>query len=346
MNKSKTQILDIIRICAALMVFTVHFFMFVEAPSGISRITANFSSGVALFFVISGYLMMQSLEHCTSIGEYFKKRVIRIIPSYYAILVIGIFVWDMALGMMPPDELSLGWLRYFLFLNTVVPSKNYYSWNDLWGLWTFSCFMFFYLIAPLLKKIIKNYRQCLILLFITIVSGYLSGAVVQRLFNSFGYADAYIIAGDSPWFNLNVFVIGMTLWYALKENREKNFAGVCALIITALMLIEKTNRVGFGCAAAIIIIAFFNMEIKNTFVVKLIDVLGRYSFSFYLVHLAVMQLLNLAKEQGYIDNNLLFMLLIIIISAVAAVLLYNCVEKPAAEFIRKYSKHNSPKKAC
>lgn len=337
MNKSKTQILDIIRICAAIMVFTVHFFMFVEAPSAISRITANFSSGVALFFVISGYLMMQSLEHCTSIGEYFKKRVIRIIPSYYAILLVGIFVWDMALGMMPPDELSIGWLRYFLFLNTVVPSKNYYSWNDLWGLWTFSCFMFFYLIAPLLKKLIKNYRQCLILLFATIILGYLSGAVVQRLFNSFGYTDAYIIAGDSPLFNLNVFVIGMALWYAVRENREKNFAGVCALIITALMLIEKTNRVGFGCAAAIIIIAFFDMEIKNAFVVKLIDVLGRYSFSFYLVHLAVMQLLNIAREQGYINSNILFMLLIIVVSVVAAVLLYNGVEKPAAAFIRKHT---------
>lgn len=329
----KTQILDIVRICAALMVFAVHFFMFVDAPSFISSITANFSSGVALFFVISGYLMMQSLDRCENTGEYFKKRVIRIIPSYYAVVMVGIVVWDMLLGQMPPDELGIGWLRYFLFLNTIVPSRNYYSWNDLWGLWTFSCFMVFYLVAPLLKHLIKNYRQSLVFLVLAIIGGYLSGYITEYFFVKLGYHDAYIIAGDSPWFNLNVFAIGMSLWYALKENREKNFAGVCALIITAFMLLEKINRIGFGCAAAIIIIAFMDAEFRNQKTVRAIDIMSRYSFPLYLVHLGVMEILNLARNNGYINNNLVFAVLIIIVSSAAAAVLYNFVEKPVARLM-------------
>lgn len=329
----KTQILDIVRICAALMVFAVHFFMFVDAPSFISSITANFSSGVALFFVISGYLMMQSLDRCESTGEYFRKRVIRIIPSYYAVILVGIVVWDIILEQMPADELGLGWFRYFLFLNTIVPSQNYYSWNDLWGLWTFSCFMVFYLLAPLLKRLIKNYRQSLVFLFLAVIGGYLSGYAIEYFFVKLGYQDAYIIAGDSPWFNLNVFAIGMSLWYALKENMEKNFAGVCAMIITAFMLLEKTNRIGFGCAAAIIIIAFIDIEFKNPKAVKAIDIMSRYSFPLYLVHLGVMEMLNLARKSGYISNNMVFAVLITVVSVIAAAALYNLVEKPVSGFI-------------
>jgi peptidoglycan/LPS O-acetylase OafA/YrhL len=329
----KRQILDITRICAALMVFTVHFFMFVDAPSAISRITANFSSGVALFFVISGYLMMESLEHCRDIREYMHKRVVRILPSYYAILLVAIVVWDIILGQMPSDELGLGWIRYFLFLNTIVPSKQYYFWNDLWGLWTFSCFMVFYLLAPFLKKIIKNYKQSLVFLGISIVGGYAAGYVMEYIFVRLGYSDAYIIAGDSPWINLNIFAIGMCMWYALREHKERSFMGVCGVLITVLMLFGKQNRISYGCAAAVIILAFWEIAITSKIAVKIIDVLSRYSFSLYLVHLGVIEILDLARQQGYIRSNILFALLCIVLSAAAAVLLYQLVERPAAKLL-------------
>lgn len=328
--KQKNQIFDIIRICAALMVFTVHFFMFVEAPDKLASFTAGFSSGVALFFVISGYLMMQSLDRCQNIGEYFRKRVIRIVPSYYAILVIGILVWDILLKQMPADELGLGWLRYFLFLNTIVPARDYYKWNDLWGLWTLSCFMVFYLAAPILKRVIKNYTQSIVFLLLSIAGGYACSYLMEYVLVGMGYHDAYIIASDSPWFNLNVFAVGMSLWYAVSEKKEKNFAGICALIIFVLFLFEKQNRVGFGCATAVIIIGFFNAAFRQQWIVHTIDVLSRYSFPFYLVHLGVMEILGVMRERGIIDNNIIFALLVIVISVVAAVMLYHLVEQPVA----------------
>lgn len=334
----KTQILDIVRICAALMVFTVHFFMFVEAPSFISRITANFSSGVAMFFVISGYLMMQSLDSCRSLSEYYKKRVIRIIPSYYAIVLTGLIVWDVILAKMPEDSMGLGWLRYFLFLNTIVPSKDYYSWNDLWGLWTFSCFMVFYLVAPLIKKCVKNYKSSVVALFLLIVFAYVSSYVTEHVFVNMGFEDAYIIAGDSPWFNLSIFAIGVALWYAKKEQKEINYAGICGIVILALMLIDKaTNRIAFGCVMAVIIICFWNVDIKGRVFNKVVDSLSVYSFPLYLVHLAVMQLLNILRQSGVIGSNVVFAGLIIVVSAVAAVALYWLVDVPCGKIIKKLS---------
>lgn len=331
--EKKRQILDIVRICAALMVFTVHFFMFVDAPAAISKITANFSSGVALFFVISGYLMMQSVERSSSYGEYFRKRVVRIIPSYYAIVLVAAFVWDFLLHQMPPDELGLGWLRYFLFLNTVVPSQNYYFWNDLWGLWTFSCFMFFYLAAPFLKKWIRNYRQSLIFLAVSIVGGYAAGYVTEYVFGRLGYGDAYIIAGDSPLFNLNIFAIGISMWYALKEKKEREFMGVCGLLTIVLMLAGKTNRISYGCLAVIIILAFWELEFHSAVAVKAIRVMSCYSFPFYLVHLGVIEILDLLRGQGVISGGLFYGVLCVVGSVIGAVLLYNLVEKPVTRLI-------------
>lgn len=68
---------------------------------------------------------------------------------------------------MPADSmLGIGWLRYFLFLNGIVPSSQYYYWNDLWGLWTMSCFMLYYILAPIIRKYVKNYRASLFFLLL------------------------------------------------------------------------------------------------------------------------------------------------------------------------------------
>ena len=56
-------IFDILRIVAALMVFSIHLFIFVpNLPSGLTAILSNGSYGVSIFFVMSGFLIFDSLE--------------------------------------------------------------------------------------------------------------------------------------------------------------------------------------------------------------------------------------------------------------------------------------------
>ncbi len=52
-------------------------------------------TGVAGFFAISGYLVMQSLERSNTIKEYFLKRILRIYPA-----LIGVLVLTVILGML------------------------------------------------------------------------------------------------------------------------------------------------------------------------------------------------------------------------------------------------------
>lgn len=125
-------VFDILRVLAAAMVFMIHFagFRNLPKPQFVFNIFRHFNFGVCVFFVMSGYLIMQSVENSRNIKEYFIKRVSRIIPAYYAIIVFAIIVWDVILGQMPADSmLGIGWLRYFLFLNGIVPSSQYYYWE-------------------------------------------------------------------------------------------------------------------------------------------------------------------------------------------------------------------------
>ena len=123
-NGINRPVFDILRVTAAAMVFMIHFagYRNLPKPQFVFMLFRHFNFGVCMFFVMSGYLIMQSVDASRNVNEYFVKRVSRIIPAYYAIIVFAIIVWDIILGQMPKDTmLGIGWLRYFLFLNGIIP---------------------------------------------------------------------------------------------------------------------------------------------------------------------------------------------------------------------------------
>ena len=108
-NSINRPVFDILRVLAAVMVFMIHFagFRNLPKPQFVFTLFRHFNYGVSIFFAMSGYLIMQSVESSSSLKEYFIKRVSRIVPAYFAILIFGIIVWDLILGQMPPDSFTL-----------------------------------------------------------------------------------------------------------------------------------------------------------------------------------------------------------------------------------------------
>ena len=68
--------------------------------------------GVELFFVISGYLACISLSSKQSVGVFYKKRAIRILPLYYFCIGYFFLMETFLFHSIPEDPLHLGWLRY------------------------------------------------------------------------------------------------------------------------------------------------------------------------------------------------------------------------------------------
>src|SRR5690606_19253145 len=68
--------------------------------------------GVYGFFVISGYLIYQSLERSSSVKSYLKKRIRRVFPALFVVVFLATFV--------------LGSLR------TTLPLSQYLSSSSTW----------------------------------------------------------------------------------------------------------------------------------------------------------------------------------------------------------------------
>lgn len=324
-------IFDILRIIAALMVFVIHLFIFVPGfPRPVYDVLSNGGYGVSIFFVISGFLIMESLEHSKSIKEFYCKRISKLIPAYYAILIVGVVVWDKWLMQMPKDGFVLGWLRYFLCLNTWVPSSDYYHWNDLWGLWTIGCFVFFYLIAPVLKTYLGNFKRAAVFMVIMLPVTFVLSKLGASFYGSLGASLPDMMASDNPIYSLNTFAMGICGWYAVREHKEKTYIQIVAILLAGLIGLNMYNRMLWGLLCALIMIAFIDMKLKSNKIGNILKVLGKYSFSLYLVHLPVIEIINYCGISG-----ITYVVLAVAVSVVAAVLLYHVVEKPCGALIKK-----------
>lgn len=121
------------------MVLTVHLFQYIlPANHPIIQITKYGDRGVPIFFALSGYLIMYSIQNSPTLTTFYLKRIFRIIPLYYTILTILVIFYP-----MPKDELGLGWLRYYLFMNEIVPAQEQ-EWISICGFWCMPSFIILY----------------------------------------------------------------------------------------------------------------------------------------------------------------------------------------------------------
>ena len=341
-NTINRPVFDMLRVLAAAMVFMIHFagFRNLPKPQFVFNLFRHFNFGVCIFFVISGYLIMQSVESSGSLKEYFIKRVSRIIPAYYAIIIFAIIVWDLILGQMPKDDmLGIGWLRYFLFLNGVLPSREYYYWNDLWGLWTMSCFMLYYLLAPAIRKYVRSYKASLVFLTAVVVFAYGYKAVYTVFLNANNVPWAAETAGDCAVFNLISFAFGTVAWYAVREGKDKNYMRlVIAALACFLAAREDTfNRIIWSLLTVAFILAMkdFSYGGRTQWLGGLFSFLSKYSFTVYLVHMPIIELTEYFSEHVMYLGYVPFLAIVLSATAVMTALLHHLVEVPFAKLIKR-----------
>ena len=66
---------------------------------------------------------------------------------------------------MPHDWAGLGWLRYIFIIGQYIPGEN--QWRNLSFTWTIGIFVLFYIMTPILARIMKTYRSSLVGLAVT-----------------------------------------------------------------------------------------------------------------------------------------------------------------------------------
>lgn len=151
--------------------------------------------GVALFFSLSGFLitslLFRELEktHTIRLKDFYIRRILRIWPLYYLILLIGLFVINRIDAFKIPvlsDKMynDMSWLN-ILNVILIIPNFNHYYIPYTDQRWSIIVEEQFYLIQPALLRIFRNryvlvFCFCLIVFSSEIFSGLVRGLRLDR----------------------------------------------------------------------------------------------------------------------------------------------------------------------
>ncbi|WP_163120085.1 acyltransferase family protein [Acinetobacter pittii] len=303
----------------------------------------GFSSGflgVDVFFVVSGFLMA-ILYNSEQKKEFFIKRAKRLLPSYFTVVFITLLA---SVFLVLPSEQTqvVNQSIYSLFFANNIgfwQQESYFSksnFNPLLHLWSLGVEIQFYLIIPLL---VWFFRKSIWFLIFTLL-----GSLVV----------CFLITGISP--KTSFFMMPLRLWEFLigyiaalyftnngapiYKNKIISIISLACIILIPLVIRVDGNSLswyighpGFFalvvCLATAAILALgLPSRLQENFIARGLVVLGKYSYSIYLVHFPLIVIYlyqpfsgTILHPEHEIDKIILFILI-----GISSFLLYNLIE--------------------
>ena len=312
LNNNKIDIIEFSRFVAAMLVMCVHMPVF------------GFGAfGVDIFFIISGFVMMHSTE--TTSSNFFKKRLIRILPNYY-IFTLGVFILALKFPhLLNNTTADLNHLLKSLFF---IPfNKNETGHFPILFLgWTLNLEMLFYSIFALSLMINKKYR------------GFISSYILLTIFFISAYINSFPLKAYND-FIIFEFILGMIIYLIIfKKNYIESFLMLLAIIIGCLFHeINLNNRLLIYGLPSMIIMFLMILKFQNLKLSKFILMLGAGSYSLYLTHPYIIQFFDRFTNwfSGDFLQKSLSIFLCIILTNTFAILTYKYYELPIRRYFRK-----------
>ncbi|MEB0263387.1 MULTISPECIES: acyltransferase [unclassified Mucilaginibacter] len=375
-----------VRAFAAYLVFISHYaYAFDEIfPRAVQRFLSEFHIGVTIFFVLSGFLIaFRYFDSFKLTGDWFrqylKNRVARIYPMYF-LLTLGAFVsyyfthdQKITNGFASPIGL---FFMHITFVRGFFDQLKFTGIAQGWSLTVEECF---YFSAPFIFYFAQKYRR----FYIQPVVITLAGATLVLIFS---HVDWYGFFGNFTFMMLYTFLGRCFEFFAGIQLalivRKKNLDGqsksnytylgfllifVCVGIMSVLP-IPKGEVAGlhhpFGIItnnyllASSIALFFYGLLTETTVLKKIlsnpfIELLGKSSYIFYLIHLGYMydfmhnyfnkwndDIFELYDKWGkdwispfqYDALNVLYAF--ILLNAIS-ILLFKTIEEPLNHYIRR-----------
>jgi peptidoglycan/LPS O-acetylase OafA/YrhL len=377
-----------VRAMAAYLVFISHFSYVFDAnfPHILQRFFGEFHIGVSIFFVLSGFLITFRYYDKFHLNkdwfrQYLKNRVARIYPMY-SLLTIAAFGYYFIAKDQSITQGSHHPVALFFLNITFLRGFFYRFWNtgiaQGWSLTVEECF---YFSAPIIFLIAKKYNKfyiqpVVITLFAIVMVLIFSHVNFYGFFGNFTFVLLFTFFG-----RCFEFFVGVQLArYVLKNGFTRirtckinfTYTGfvlmfVCVFVM-ALQPITKPWEAGvespigiitnnyFLCIA--VALFFYGILTETTLFKKFlalpfIELLGKSSYIFYLIHLGWMSnlirngfnnlndyIFNLYDKWG-VDWNSPFqydwlnLIFIFIVLNVIAVTLFKLIEEPLNHYIRR-----------
>lgn len=315
--------LDILRIFSMVAVLLVHLRQTKFFPQALARYTAWGQYGVQIFFVLSGYLAVKTYKKKEPIRTYYKKRAFRILPTYYLAITFAVITNISMKISLPEDPFHLGWFRYYLGMNMILPSKDYLVWNNAYGWWTMGTFIGFYILVPLIMKLIDSFKKAIISIPILVLISGVWKRIYLFLFNAVNYDNIDVTIAGGTIQILVQFAVGICTYFALKESKIGECLLMDGIILVGAFILGKNNFLWCAIAGIFILSAQFicggGGKIK---IRKFVKFWSRQSYYIYLVHLIVIQVLDQLQwfEERMIGARLYYLAFILLVLIMSFVL--------------------------
>lgn len=308
---------------AAVLVFHLDYWQVLDIPGAYYG-----STGVALFFVLSGFILTWTTNPALARSGFYLRRVARIYPDHLVTLVAALVI-ALVLGSPPVTGRIIGANVLLLQAWSLDPTVVY----GLNGVaWSLSCELAFYLAFPFLLPLLRRWttRTRLVVTLVALAIPLVATVVAPT---------TYQVLYHFPLARFPEFVLGVVAGLAFVEGHRSRvpWAGVLGILAAVLVAAELTHATEAVARVALVLpFALFLMLCaerdlrgrRSVLTHRVLIVAGSASYAFYLVHELVIR--------RVLDTPLTGVLAAAVITVGAAVLayaLYRFVEEPARHLI-------------
>ncbi len=285
------------------------------------------ASGVDIFFVISGFIMVitTSNRKITPM-EFYRRRLVRIAPLYWTLTAFLVLVQLISPAVLQSSRFDT-WhvVASFLFIPSLHPVLLTMEPVLVPG-WTLNYEMFFYLIFGAGLLLQDRYRVIALLAALLLLSaiGFLVPAskspisyYTSTIVLEFGFGAAiawlYLRGFQMPafvaWGALCIGVLGLMLWIPGDFARAFRFGIPAALVVAGAVWLENQKTIKY---------------------LRIPHFLGDASYSIYLSHGIVLSALGQLWRRMHIDFGGFAMFSAVAVSAacIGGCIVYICLERP------------------
>lgn len=335
---TKNNNFDFLRFFFAFIVVVGHTVILSNSKE-LSCLLPFFDTHIAVtgFFVISGLLIANSYLRTSIFRQYLIKRALRLLPNYIFIVILCAVVFSLISTLSLYDYLTNTRLYYYLlanlsFMNFLQPSLPgvFEGTNNVMSavngsLWTIKVEVMFYMIVPLVLKLIESVKSKKILRMIIFVLIYILSIIYRVYFEELaqqGSSIASVLVHQLPAF-MCYFISGIALLY-YGEDIEKHIK-LLAIISLGIYVIEYILDLEYLSPVAFALIIYYvalHFKFLNNF-----GKYGDFSYGIYIFHFPLIQLYVFFGLFNVL-NPWLMLIFVLFSVMIMALFSWNLIEKP------------------
>ncbi len=260
--------------------------------------------GVDIFFVISGFLMARlygDMKTFTQVKQFLWRRCLRILPAYYVVIILTVIA---SIFLVLPHEMRMV-MEQSLWSAFLVPNVGFWQsaayfdytlFRPLLNLWSLGVEIQFYLLLPLFLLIQSRSPLFLaVIVALSFIEFWLLGVIDPKT--------GFFLIPARIW----EFMLGFYVAQQAHRYRVNNTLGLFSVLVLLVLIVglssvepNNSNSLSFLVLVltAIAIGAGFTTGSESNVLSKGLMLLGKYSYSVYLVHFPVIVLINREPFSG------------------------------------------------